>query len=500
MGEKNHVGRPTNDELKIRKRRKLFKYFVFFILVFGIITIGIKIVDISLLNASVKTKCPKGYVPCKTLKGKCKKTEPYSKASACEKGYILINGKCWKSYNTSCPAGYKKCESGANCNCKATIAEYKATSCESGYSVIDGKCYKTTSGESKCPQGYTESSDKSIGDCQKVTPQKYGSKEDCENGVQSSSEKTDTYYRNGICYRIKSYVTSCPSGYSACTNGTCQCRTYSSENKATACESGYSVADGKCYKTSTGSGKCPSGYNECKEKAKCDCKSKKASSKATACEEGFVLGNGKCWKVKDAITTTTTTKKKYTTGTLRYPLDKGVGTWSNGTKYTKDHLHYGDTGAWHGGNDISTNHKTGYNVYAMDGGEVIMADTTTNKCSGGSKNGCYNEHYKHYGKFVLLKHKCDNGRVYYTVYGHLSSVSIKVGKKVEKGDKIGKTGNTGHSTGPHLHIGMSYNTYSAKYGYIKGNPIYNKNVIAPYVYISGDKKGKSYCNAEGKTN
>ncbi|MBA9027497.1 M23 family metallopeptidase [Peribacillus huizhouensis] len=41
-----------------------------------------------------------------------------------------------------------------------------------------------------------------------------------------------------------------------------------------------------------------------------------------------------------------------------------------------------------------------------------------------------------------------------SIYGHMSNVSVKVGDKLHAGDVIGLSGNTGHSTGPHLHYAM----------------------------------------------
>ena len=123
----------------------------------------------------------------------------------------------------------------------------------------------------------------------------------------------------------------------------------------------------------------------------------------------------------------------------------------------------------------------------MDGGVVIKADTTTNKGRNVKSEG-----YGHFGKFILLEHTV-SGKKYYTAYAHLNSISVKVGDKVSQGQVIGKSGNTGNSTGPHLHIAMSYNKYTDS-----GAPIYNKNVISPYKYIAGSKKGKSYVGDEGK--
>ena len=43
----------------------------------------------------------------------------------------------------------------------------------------------------------------------------------------------------------------------------------------------------------------------------------------------------------------------------------------------------------------------------------------------------------------------DHGFGYRTIYGHLSKILVKKGRKVLRGDIIAKTGNTGLSTGPH---------------------------------------------------
>lgn len=59
--------------------------------------------------------------------------------------------------------------------------------------------------------------------------------------------------------------------------------------------------------------------------------------------------------------------------------------------------------------------------------------------------GCYS-----FGKWVMVKH--DNGLS--TIYGHLSVISAVQGQRINTGDLIGFSGNTGYSTGPHLHISV----------------------------------------------
>lgn len=72
-------------------------------------------------------------------------------------------------------------------------------------------------------------------------------------------------------------------------------------------------------------------------------------------------------------------------------------------------------------------------VMAADGGVVLMA----------GNNGRVQ-----YGRYIVIKHA--NGLT--TLYAHLSKQSVKTGETVERGQIIGYSGNTGYSTGPHLHF------------------------------------------------
>ncbi|SDK41764.1 M23 family metallopeptidase [Streptomyces indicus] len=53
-----------------------------------------------------------------------------------------------------------------------------------------------------------------------------------------------------------------------------------------------------------------------------------------------------------------------------------------------------------------------------------------------------------YGNAIVIKH--DNGK--YSQYAHLSKIQVRVGQKVNTGQQIALSGNTGNSSGPHLHF------------------------------------------------
>lgn len=86
------------------------------------------------------------------------------------------------------------------------------------------------------------------------------------------------------------------------------------------------------------------------------------------------------------------------------------------------------TQKFHAGMDFSAH--IGTPVYATGNGHVIGA---------GRKSG--------YGNLVQI----DHGFGYVTWYAHLSAIKVRVGQQVLRGQIIGQVGNTGKSTGPHLH-------------------------------------------------
>jgi murein DD-endopeptidase MepM/ murein hydrolase activator NlpD len=58
-----------------------------------------------------------------------------------------------------------------------------------------------------------------------------------------------------------------------------------------------------------------------------------------------------------------------------------------------------------------------------------------------------------YGLAVVIRHDFGySGKTLYTVYAHMQSTSTWLGQRVETGDVLGAVGDTGHTTGPHLHF------------------------------------------------
>lgn len=88
---------------------------------------------------------------------------------------------------------------------------------------------------------------------------------------------------------------------------------------------------------------------------------------------------------------------------------------------------------FHSGMDFTA--PIGTDIYATGDGTVVLASR---------KQG--------YGNCVIIDHGYD----YKTLYGHLDKYKVRVGQKVKRGEVIATVGNTGRSTGPHLHYEVMY--------------------------------------------
>lgn len=92
------------------------------------------------------------------------------------------------------------------------------------------------------------------------------------------------------------------------------------------------------------------------------------------------------------------------------------------------------SGEFHGGIDIAADRGTP--VLAPAAGTVSFAGT-----------------HAEYGLTVML----DHGEDLRTIYGHLAKVSVALGQQIARGAELGRTGNSGRSSGPHLHYEILVN-------------------------------------------
>lgn len=136
--------------------------------------------------------------------------------------------------------------------------------------------------------------------------------------------------------------------------------------------------------------------------------------------------------------------------TLKFILDptsippRGTKVFSSPLDNLRITQYFGNTafaksGAYNGSghNGVDFGVLSGTKVKSMLGGTVIGTGDTDMTCPGAS-----------YGKWVLVQHS--NGLS--SLYAHLSLITVSKNDTVSTGDIIGYSGNTGYSTGPHLHL------------------------------------------------
>lgn len=126
-------------------------------------------------------------------------------------------------------------------------------------------------------------------------------------------------------------------------------------------------------------------------------------------------------------------------GILRYPLNNiRITQYFGNTAFATKNPQIYKTGS-HPGIDFAA--SIGTPVMSALGGTVVAAGNMD--LAGGGR--C-----RAYGKWIMVKHA--NGLS--TLYGHLSLIGVSVGQNVSTAEVIGYSGNTGATTGPHLHFGV----------------------------------------------
>ena len=197
--EKRHVGRPTNEEVKKRRNKKMLKILVPIIIIIILVAITGKL---NLIN----------------LKG---------------------------SSNIKCESEYIECKNKKECTCRSKTKAPSVYDCKSGYVVANGTCYKIIKPNLKCPKGYTVCKNQKNCECKKITKNTYKSDYDCFMAINS----VFSLYKNGKCYRTALKIEECPSGSINCNNPkNCKCKAIKpTYNVATKCKKGYVLENGNCY-------------------------------------------------------------------------------------------------------------------------------------------------------------------------------------------------------------------------------------------------------------
>lgn len=121
-------------------------------------------------------------------------------------------------------------------------------------------------------------------------------------------------------------------------------------------------------------------------------------------------------------------------GVLSWPLEKIFVTQLFGKTVDAKRLYASGT---HNGVDFRASFGTP--IMAMADGTVLGTGDTDLTCSGAS-----------FGKFIFIKY--NNGLS--STFGHLSLIKVPEGNQVKRGEIVGYSGNTGHTTGPHLHVSV----------------------------------------------
>ena len=128
--------------------------------------------------------------------------------------------------------------------------------------------------------------------------------------------------------------------------------------------------------------------------------------------------------------------RNYYSGTVA----KGTGQflWPVNTSSRYVSQYFGWVTQYYKHTGIDLDWRNGLDIIASDAGTVVAA-------SYGWGGG--------YGNHIII----DHGNGYQTLYGHLASIGVKVGQKVNRGQSVGVMGTTGISTGVHLHFEIRQN-------------------------------------------
>jgi len=130
---------------------------------------------------------------------------------------------------------------------------------------------------------------------------------------------------------------------------------------------------------------------------------------------------------------------------LHPPTERPFGIaqlWGENPEFYRQFAYGGVPLLGHNGIDFLT--PVGTNLLAVDRGDVLFA--------GFDASG--------FGHYVLLRHEWGQ-----SIYAHMDALAVRTGQRVARGESLGASGNTGASTGPHLHFAIRINPFNVADGW-----------------------------------
>lgn len=146
---------------------------------------------------------------------------------------------------------------------------------------------------------------------------------------------------------------------------------------------------------------------------------------------------------------------------------------SDGFSISQGFRAYWESYGIHSGIDIS-NGRSGDPIHAIADGVVTYSSVNCTQGTG-------------WGTIVRIKHQLSNGTYYYSQYAHMlcNNYVVPQGQNVQMGDLVGYVGNTGMSSGPHLHFEIkNHNTNGS--GYYSTDPL-NLGFYDPITFILNNR-------------
>lgn len=135
-----------------------------------------------------------------------------------------------------------------------------------------------------------------------------------------------------------------------------------------------------------------------------------------------------------------------------------------------------------------------FGKYDLDAGEYTgthagvdlkLARGTPIRVIGGGRVAVVTETQR-LGLHVIVEHRLRSGETYYSIYGHLDSVSVSEGQDVTPGQTVGRVGMTGNTTAPHVHLQVDRGNPGERHEPYQGPQ--SNAAVNPVTFIGGNRE------------